>query len=38
MLSHIAPLEEHCHNLENTTFQERGNTTGQGDAITPKEQ
>jgi hypothetical protein len=34
----IAPPAEHCHNLKNTTFQERGKTTGQGDAIAPKEQ
>jgi hypothetical protein len=34
---HIAPLEEHCHSSKNTTFQERGNTTGRGDAIASKE-
>jgi hypothetical protein len=34
---HIAPLEEHCHNSKNTTFQERRKTTGQGDAIASKE-
>jgi hypothetical protein len=34
----IAPLEEHCHNSKNTTFQERGTTTGRGDAIASKEQ
>jgi hypothetical protein len=36
---HIShPLEEHCNNSKNTTFQERGITIGQGDAITSKEQ
>jgi hypothetical protein len=35
---HIAPPAEHCRNSKNTTFQERGKTTGQGDAITSKEQ
>jgi hypothetical protein len=35
---YIAPLAEHCHNSKNTTFQERGKTTGQGDAIASKEQ
>jgi hypothetical protein len=34
---HIAPLEEHCHNSKNTTFQERGKTTGRGDAVASKE-
>jgi hypothetical protein len=34
---YIAPLEEHCHNSKNTTFQERGKTTGQDDAIASKE-
>jgi hypothetical protein len=34
---HIAPLEEHCHNSKNTTFQERGKPTGRGDAIVSKE-
>jgi hypothetical protein len=34
---HIAPLAEHCRNLKNTTFQERGKTTGWGDAIASKE-
>jgi hypothetical protein len=33
---HIEPVEEHCHNSKNTTFQERGKTTGGGDAITSK--
>jgi hypothetical protein len=37
-LSHFAPIEEHCHNSKNTTFQEKGKTTGQGDAIASKEQ
>jgi hypothetical protein len=35
---HITPLEEHCHNQKNTTFQERGKSTGQGEAIASKEQ
>jgi hypothetical protein len=35
---YIAPLEERCHNSKNTTFQERGKTTGWGDAIASKEQ
>jgi hypothetical protein len=35
---HIAPPAEHCHNSKNTTFQERGKTTGRGDAIASKEQ
>jgi hypothetical protein len=35
---HIAPPEERCHNTKNTTFQERGKTTGRGDAIASKEQ
>jgi hypothetical protein len=30
-------IEEHYHNSKNTTFQERGKTTGQDDAITSKE-
>jgi hypothetical protein len=30
--------EEHCHNSKNTTFQERGKTTGWGDAIASTEQ
>jgi hypothetical protein len=34
---HIAPLEEQCRNSKNTTFQERGNTTGRGDAVASKE-
>jgi hypothetical protein len=34
----IASLEENCHNSKNTTFQERGKTTGRGDAIALKEQ
>jgi hypothetical protein len=38
MYLYIAPLEEHCHNSKNTTFQERGKTTGWGDAIASKEQ
>jgi hypothetical protein len=33
----IAPPAEHCHNLKNTTFQERGKTTGHGDAIASTE-
>jgi hypothetical protein len=33
----IAPLEEHCHNSKNTTYQERGKTTGRGNAIASKE-
>jgi hypothetical protein len=33
----IAPLEEQYHNSKNTTFQERGKTTGLGDAIALKE-
>jgi hypothetical protein len=37
-IRHTAPLQEHCHNSKNTTFQERGKTTGQGDAIASKEQ
>jgi hypothetical protein len=37
LLQHIAPPAEHCHNLKNTTFQERGKTTGRGDAIASKE-
>jgi hypothetical protein len=37
-IQHIAPLEEHCHSPKNTTFQERGETTGQGDAVASKEQ
>jgi hypothetical protein len=36
--THIAPLEEHCHNSKNTAFQQRGKTTGRGDAIASKEQ
>jgi hypothetical protein len=35
---HIAPLDEHCHNSKNTNFQERGKTTGGGEATTPKKQ
>jgi hypothetical protein len=35
---YIAPLEEHCHNPKNTTFQEKGKTIGRGDAIASKEQ
>jgi hypothetical protein len=35
---HIAPLDEHRHISKNTTFQERGETTGWGDAIASKEQ
>jgi hypothetical protein len=35
---HFAPLEEHCNNSKNATFQERGKTTGQGDATASKEQ
>jgi hypothetical protein len=41
--SYIAPLEEHCHNSKNTTFQERERerererNTGRGDAIGSKE-
>jgi hypothetical protein len=34
----LSPLEEHCHNSKNTTFQKRGKTTGRGDAVTSKEQ
>jgi hypothetical protein len=34
---YIAPLEEQCHNSINTTFQERGKTTGRGEAIASKE-
>jgi hypothetical protein len=34
---HITPIAEHCHNSKNTTFQERGKTTGRGDAIASKE-
>jgi hypothetical protein len=34
----VAPLEENCHNSKNTTFKERGKTTGWGDAIASKEQ
>jgi hypothetical protein len=37
-VQHIAPIEEHCHNSKNTAFQERGKTTGMGDAIASKEQ
>jgi hypothetical protein len=37
-VKYIAPLEEHYHNLRYTTFQERGKTTGQGNAIASKEQ
>jgi hypothetical protein len=36
-LIHITPLENHCHNSKNTTFQERGKTAGRGDAVTSKE-
>jgi hypothetical protein len=32
-----ATLAEHCHNLKNMTFQERGKTTDWGDAIASKE-
>jgi hypothetical protein len=35
---HIALPEEHFHNSKNTTFQQRGKTTGRGDAIASKEQ
>jgi hypothetical protein len=35
-IQHITPLEEQSHNSKNTTFHERGKTTGQGDAIAPK--
>jgi hypothetical protein len=35
---YIVPLEEHCRNSKNTNFQERGKTTGRGDAIASKEQ
>jgi hypothetical protein len=35
--SHITSLEEHCHNSKYTAFQERGKTTGWGDAIPSKE-
>jgi hypothetical protein len=35
--THIAPLEEQCHSLKNTTFQESGKTTDRGDAIATKE-
>jgi hypothetical protein len=37
LIQHVAPLEEHCHKSKNTTFQEKGKTTGQGDAIPSKE-
>jgi hypothetical protein len=33
----ITPPAEHCHNSKNTTFQERGKTTGRGDATASKE-
>jgi hypothetical protein len=33
----IAPPEEHCHNSKNTTFQERGKTTGRDNATASKE-
>jgi hypothetical protein len=33
----IAPPEGNCHNPKNTTFQDRGNTTGWGIAIASKE-
>jgi hypothetical protein len=36
LIQHVAPPEEHCHNSKNTTFQERGKTTGRGDAIVIK--
>jgi hypothetical protein len=36
-LLYVAPLEEHCHKSKNTTFQERGKTTGRGDAVASKE-
>jgi hypothetical protein len=31
------PLQEYCHNSENTTFQERGKPTGLVDAIASNE-
>jgi hypothetical protein len=37
LMIHIAPPAEHCYNSKNTTFQERGKTTGRRDAITSKE-
>jgi hypothetical protein len=35
---YTAPLEEHCLNSKNKTFQERVKTTGLGGAIISKEQ
>jgi hypothetical protein len=35
---HIAPLEEHCRNLKNIVFEERGKTTGWYNVIASKEQ
>jgi hypothetical protein len=37
-IQHTTPPAEHCHNSKNTTFKERGKTTGQADAITSEEQ
>jgi hypothetical protein len=34
---YIAPLEQHCQNSKNTTFQERGKATGWDNAFTSKE-
>jgi hypothetical protein len=34
----LQPPEECCHNSNNKTYQERGKTTGRGDAIASKEQ
>jgi hypothetical protein len=33
----VAPPEENCHNQKNTTFLDRGITTGRGNAIASKE-
>jgi hypothetical protein len=35
---HVAPLEEHCHDSKDSTFQKRRKTTDRGNAIISKEQ